>query len=223
VRREPVPGGSEAPDRLGGAARGHLFVVSAPSGAGKTSLIEALADADAALSVSVSHTTRPKRGPETDGVHYHFVTPETFETMRLENAFLEWADVFGHRYGTARQGVAEAIEAGRDVVLEIDWQGARQVRERLPGAVAIFVLPPSRQALMERLTGRGQDHPEAIARRTAQAALEMSHHAEFDHVVVNDDFDAALAALRRIVDATRTGRTLEALDHSALLAELLSE
>ena len=202
---------------------GHLFVVSAPSGAGKTSLIKALADADPALSVSISHTTRPKRAAETDGVHYHFVTPETFETMRREDAFLEWADVFGHRYGTARQGVVDAIEAGRDLVLEIDWQGARQVRERLAGTVAIFVLPPSRQALVERLTGRGQDHPAAIARRTAQATLEMSHHAEFDHVVVNDDFDAALAELRGIVEATRAGRLLPALDHGGLLAELLSD
>lgn len=203
--------------------RGHLFVVSAPSGAGKTSLIKALAEADSALSVSISHTTRPRRAAETDGVHYHFVSPEAFDAMRHQDAFLEWADVFGHRYGTARQGVVEAIEAGRDVVLEIDWQGARQVRERWPGTVAIFVLPPSRQALMERLTERGQDRQETIARRTAQAAQDISHHAEFDHAVVNDDFDAALRALGRIVDATRRDCALPAPDHAALLAELLSE
>ncbi len=203
--------------------RGHLFVVSAPSGAGKTSLIKALAEADPALSVSISHTTRPKRAAEAQGVHYHFVDAQTFEAMRRQGAFLEWADVFGHRYGTARQGVAEAIDAGRDVVLEIDWQGARQVRERLPEAIAIFVLPPSREALRERLTGRGQDRPETIARRTAQAVADMSHHAEFDHIVVNDDFDAALAALGGIVAATRAGSAPPTPDHGPLLAELLSE
>lgn len=202
--------------------RGHLFVVSAPSGAGKTSLISALAESDCSLTVSISHTTRPRRAAETDGVHYHFVAPGTFAAMRARGEFLECADVFGHAYGTSRRAVLDAVGAGRDVILEIDWQGAAQVRERWPAAVAIFVLPPSRDALVARLRGRGQDRPDVIAARTAQAATEMSHYGEFDHIVVNDDFAAAVAALRGIVQATRAGRLLAPVDHGGLIAELLS-
>ena len=207
----------------GEARRGLLFVVSAPSGAGKTSLISRLAADDCALTVSVSHTTRPMRVGEVDGVHYHFVDAQTFAGMRASGEFLEWASVYGHAYGTARQAVHDAVSAGCDVVLEIDWQGAAQIRRRWPGAVYIFVLPPSRGALRERLTGRGQDGADVIARRTAAAAADLSHYGEFDHLVVNDDFDAALAALRRIVGAARRGERLPAQDHRALLAELLSE
>lgn len=202
--------------------RGHLFVISAPSGAGKTSLISALAESDCSLTVSISHTTRPRRGAEQDGVHYHFVDPETFATMRARHEFLECADVFGHAYGTSRRTVLDAVAAGRDVILEIDWQGAAQVRERWQAAVTIFVLPPSRAALVARLRRRGQDLPDVIAARTAQAVAEMSHYAEFDHVVVNDDFAAALAALQEIVEATRAERRLARADHGALIAELLS-
>ena len=172
--------------------------------------------------MSISHTTRPKRDGEKDGVHYHFVDPETFAAMRARDEFLECADVFGHAYGTSARAVFDAVEAGRDVILEIDWQGAAQVRERWLPAVAIFVLPPSRDALVARLRGRGQDGPDVIAGRTAQAVADMSHHGEFDHVVVNDDFKAAVAALREIVKATRAGRRLKRADHGALIAELLS-
>ena len=202
--------------------RGHLFVISAPSGAGKTSLISALAESDCSLTVSISHTTRPRRAAETEGVHYYFVAPETFAAMRARDEFLECADVFGHAYGTSRRAVIDAVEAGRDVILEIDWQGAAQVRERWPAAVAIFVLPPSRDALVARLRSRGQDRPDVIAARTAQAVTEMSHHGDFDHVVVNDDFAAAVAALQEIVRATRVGRPLTPANHGALIAELLS-
>ena len=201
---------------------GHLFVVSAPSGAGKTSLIEALAGGDPLLQVSVSHTTRPRRPAEKDGVHYHFVPAERFQAMRDGDEFLESATVFDHAYGTSRRAVQDAVRAGRDVVLEIDWQGARQVRQRWPGTVCVFVLPPSRQALLARLNGRGQDAADIIAKRTAQAVGDISHCDEFDHVIVNDDFDAALDALREIVEATRRGETLPRQPHSELLAALLS-
>ena len=217
MRREPPAKAANEPRK-----RGHLFVISAPSGAGKTSLISALAGSDCSLTVSISHTTRARRAAEQDGVHYHFVDPETFAAMRARDEFLECADVFGHAYGTSRCAVFDAVEAGRDVILEIDWQGAAQVRARWPSAVAIFLLPPSRDALVARLQDRGQDGPEVIAARTAQAVADMSHHGEFDHVVVNDDFDAAVATLREIVEATRAGRPLAHADHGALIAELLS-
>lgn len=202
--------------------RGHLFVISAPSGAGKTSLISALAESDCSLTVSISHTTRPRRAAETNGVHYHFVAPEVFARMREAGEFLECADVFGHAYGTSRHAVFEAIEAGRDVILEIDWQGAAQVRKTWSEAVAIFLLPPSLNALTARLRARAQDRPEVIAARTAQAVADMSHHSEFDHVVVNDDFSEAVAALREIVRAVREGRQPPRPDHDAVIAGLLS-
>ncbi len=202
--------------------RGHLFVISAPSGAGKTSLIHALVESDHLLQVSISYTTRPRREAETSGVHYYFVDPKTFAAMRDGDEFLEWASVFDHAYGTSRRAVEEAIEAGRDVILEIDWQGAAQIRACWPEPVSIFVLPPSRRALIERLTRRGQDTPATIVKRAAQAVADMSHHGEFDYLVVNDDFEAAVDALRRIVQATRDGELPPAEDHSKLLAELLS-
>ena len=205
-----------------GSGRGHLFVVSAPSGAGKTSLIEALAAEDPALRISVSHTTRPKRGTEQDGIHYHFVAAAEFNAMRDAGEFLEWATVFDHAYGTSRQAVLEAMQANRDVVLEIDWQGAAQVRQRWAGTVTVFVLPPSREALVARLNGRGQDAAESIAKRTAQAVADISHWQEFDHVVVNDDFQAALESLRQIVAATRRGEHRPRQADAALLTALLS-
>lgn len=217
MQREPPAKTATEPRK-----RGHLFVISAPSGAGKTSLISALARSDCSLTVSISHTTRPRRDAEEHGVHYHFVDPETFAAMRARDEFLECADVFGHAYGTSRHAVFDAVEAGRDVILEIDWQGAAQVRAHWPTAVAIFLLPPSRDALVARLRGRGQDGPEVIAARTAQAVADMSHHGEFDYVVVNDDFEQAVATLRDIVEATRAGRQPVRSDHAALIAELLS-
>lgn len=203
--------------------RGRLFVVSAPSGAGKTSLIRRLVENDDSLSVSVSHTTRPKRADEVDGEHYHFVDRRVFDALRVAGEFLEWAQVFDNAYGTSRQAVETTLEAGRDVVLEIDWQGAAQVRERWDGAVSIFVLPPSRKALMERLTGRAQDSREVIDKRLKQAVEDMSHHAEFDHTIVNDDFGDAVRQLARIVQATRDGWEAPATDHSGLLHELLAD
>ena len=201
--------------------RRHLFVLSAPSGTGKTSLIRALVDGDESLSVAISHTTRPRRAAEVDGVHYHFVTASDFAALRADGGFLEFATVFGHSYGTSHQALENALQTG-DVILEIDWQGAAQVRKRWRDAVSIFVLPPSRQALAARLAQRGQDRPEVIAKRTAQAVADMSHHDEFDHLLVNDDFDATVATLKRIVAATRAGRIEPREDHAALLAELLS-
>lgn len=202
---------------------GLLFVVSAPSGAGKTSLVQSLVESDASLVLSISHTTRPKRAAETDGVHYHFVDARAFAAMRAAGEFLECADVYGHCYGTSRRMVQDAVDAGRDVVLEIDWQGAAQVRTCWPDPVAIFVLPPSRQALLQRLTSRAQDTPEVIAQRTAAAIADLSHYREFDHLVVNDDFNTALGDLQRIVKAVRRGEPAPPEDHSALLQELLSK
>lgn len=202
--------------------RNHLFVVSAPSGAGKTTLLDALVRRDPMLCVSISHTTRPKRAAEVDGVHYHFTDSATFAAMRERGEFLEWAQVFGHAYGTSRRMVADAFAAGLDVVLEIDWQGAAQVRQRWRDPVSVFVLPPSRQALLGRLRKRGQDAPAVIATRMAHAVAEISHYDEFDHIVVNDDFESALGGLRGIVQATREGVALRRGDHGALLRQLLS-
>jgi guanylate kinase len=199
---------------------GSLFVVSAPSGAGKTSLVRALLEADSGVQVSVSHTTRARRPGEEDGVHYHFVDRPSFERLVGEGAFLEHARVFDNHYGTSRADIEQRLARGRDVILEIDWQGARQVRERLPYAVSVFILPPSAEALEERLRGRGQDSDEIIARRLAEARAELSHYGEFDYLVVNDDFDTALAELRAIVAARRLRRTAQARRHAGLLAAL---
>jgi guanylate kinase len=183
----------------GESSRGTLFIVSAPSGAGKTSLVNALVERLPTISLSVSHTTRPIRPGETDRVHYHFVDDAVFDSMVTRDAFLEHADVFGHRYGTALAPVEERLAAGEDVILEIDWQGARQVRAAVPEAVGIFVLPPSRETLLERLRSRGKDSDAVIEGRMAAADEEMSHQDEFDYQVVNDDFDTALEALGLIV------------------------
>ena len=201
---------------------GNLFVLSAPSGAGKTSLIKALVESDPSLCVSISHTTRARRPGERDGEHYHFVNAATFDAMRGAGEFLEWAEVFGHRYGTSRGAVAAGLRRG-DVILEIDWQGANQVRAAWPRVVDIFVLPPRRAVLVERLHKRGQDPAEVIDLRAAQAAADMSHCAEFAQVVVNDDFEQAVRALRRIVAATRAGERLPRQDHRTLVAALLGD
>lgn len=179
--------------------RGRLFVVAAPSGAGKTSLVRALLDADPNLRFSVSTTTRPKRAAETEGVDYHFVDPAGFKRMVEAGEFLEHAQVFDNHYGTTRAAVERELEAGHDVVLEIDWQGAQQVREHMPECVSIFILPPSREELARRLRDRAQDSDEVIARRLRDARDDMSHWHEFDYVVVNDRFEDALAALGDIL------------------------
>ncbi len=182
---------------------GSLFVVAAPSGAGKTSLVKELLKREPRLRVCVSHTTRRQRPNEQDGRDYHFVDRETFDRMVAEGAFLEHAAVFDNCYGTSRQALDEAFGAGFDVVLEIDWQGARQVREKVPACISIFILPPSRQALEQRLRDRRTDSPEVIARRLSDAVTDMGHYPEFDCVVVNDEFESAVDDLRRILSAAR--------------------
>jgi guanylate kinase len=182
---------------------GLLFILSAPSGAGKTSLVKALLERESALGLAISYTTRQPRPGEVDGVHYHFIDEGRFLAMIAAGAFLEHAQVFGNRYGTAEPKVREALAAGRDLLLEIDWQGARQVRARFPSAVSIFILPPSSPVLAERLRGRGQDSEEVIAARMHQARDEMSHYDEYDYLVVNDNFDQALDDLASVVRAER--------------------
>ena len=200
---------------------GLLFVVSAPSGAGKTSLVRALVERDSNLEVSVSYTTRPKRPVEVDGKDYRFVDHATFNAMARAGDLLEFATNFGFDYGTSQARVREAQAAGRDVVLEIDWQGAQQVRAQLDRAIGVFVLPPSREALRTRLEGRGQDGPEVIERRMRQAIDDMTHCAEFDYAIVNDDFEDALATLAAIVAAERRGRRADVPDVTGLYRELL--
>jgi len=202
-------------------ARGNLLIVAAPSGAGKTSLVKALLEADPGLALSVSHTTREPRPGEQDGVHYHFASEEEFAMTVESGVFLEHAQVFGHRYGTHGGLVAERLDEGYDVILEIDWQGARQVRERAPGCHSIFILPPSLTALRQRLSSRGTDSEEVIASRMRQAREEISHWDEFDYLVVNDRFEEALADLQAIVRSLRLAHSRQARIKAALLAELL--
>lgn len=201
---------------------GILFIVSAPSGAGKTSLVAALLDTDPSLTVSVSHTTRPRRPRETDGVNYHFVDADEFQSMVDANAFLEHAEVFGNRYGTSRAAVAAALAENRDVVLEIDWQGAGLVRQALPEAVSVFIVPPSAETLRERLQHRAQDDPAVIESRLAEARGEMRHHLEFDYLVINDDFKTALEELRAIVVAERCRQPRRSERQKALIDALLT-
>jgi len=190
--------------------KGTLFIVSAPSGAGKTSLLKELVAADPLLDLSVSHTTRAKRPGEEDGKDYHFIDQADFVHMIGEGAFMEHARVFDNYYGTAEAAVRDCLEAGQDVVLEIDWQGARQIRSRMPDAVSIFILPPSPQALHDRLSARGQDSEEVIARRMRDAQNEMSHYAEYDYLVVNDEFLSALKELDAIVRGLRQRQLIQA-------------
>lgn len=182
---------------------GTLYIISAPSGAGKTSLVDALVRTMHDLKVSVSHTTRPKRPGEIDGTHYHFVNHATFQRMVDAGEFLEHACVFGNLYGTSRVQVLDSLAAGIDVILEIDWQGGRQVREAIADCVSIFILPPSRDELERRLRGRNQDSDKVIAKRMQEAVGEMSHFREYDYLVVNDTFDDALTDLKAIVRARR--------------------
>ena len=200
---------------------GTLYVIAAPSGAGKTSLVKALLEQSDGIGVSVSHTTRAMRPGEVDGKDYHFIDKGRFEQMVAEGAFLEHAQVFDNYYGTATANLQQQLASGEDVILEIDWQGAAQVREKIPECVKIFILPPSRAALEQRLTSRGQDSAEIIARRMRDAVNEMSHYHEFDYLVINDDFDSALADLQAIVRGRRLRYQAQAQRQASLLAELL--
>lgn len=201
---------------------GTLFVVSAPSGAGKTSLVKALVSNTPALCVSVSHTTRPQRPKEENGINYHFISKDEFNAMLDQNEFLEHAEVFGNLYGTASASVQTELNAGRDVVLEIDWQGANQVRRLRPDAVSIFILPPSKDVLKSRLERRGEDSSDVIDYRMNQAEEQLSHYIEFDFIVINDDFDTALSELTAIILSERLRTARQCEKHNNLLTSLLS-
>ena len=201
---------------------GTLYIVAAPSGAGKTSLVKALVANMDRLQVSVSHTTRPRRSGEQQGVDYYFVDRDQFEGMAGEGAFLEYAQVFGHYYGTSEQWVREVLARGDDVILEIDWQGARQVRRRIDGTQSIFILPPSRRALEQRLRQRDQDSEAVIVQRMQEAVGEIRHYDEFDFLVVNDVFEQALQDLRAIVQARRLRREGQQHRLSGLIDDLLA-
>jgi guanylate kinase len=200
---------------------GTLYIISAPSGAGKTSLVKALLEQLDGISVSVSHTTRAPRPGEQDGVDYHFIDKAEFERLVAAGEFLEHAQVFDNYYGTRRATVVERLEAGEDVILEIDWQGARQVFEAFPQAVKVFILPPSREALHQRLTGRGQDSDEVIARRMADAVSEMRHFDEYHYLIFNDDFATALTDLVALFRARRLRGEAQQQRYAAALQALL--
>src|SRR3990170_4521766 len=182
---------------------GALFIVSAPSGGGKTSLVKALLEAEHEVKLSVSYTTRPARPGEMNGRDYHFVAPAEFERMLEAGEFLENAVIYGNRYGTSRKWIAEQLRDGCDILLEIDWQGAQQVRKLMAGNVSVFILPPSLEVLEQRLKGRSQDSPEAVARRLAAARREIGHVGEFDYVIINEDFNRAAQDLISIIRAER--------------------
>ncbi len=203
------------------ATQGQLYIVAAPSGGGKTSLIRALLQRDELLALSISHTTRQARPGEVDGQHYHFVAVDKFEKMADDGEFVEHARVFDHLYGTSYKAIMAQLERGRDVLLDIDWQGARQVSAKFPDCCSIFVIPPSLQALRERLTRRAQDSASVIERRMRDARAEISHWDEFDHVVINDDFDAALEELLNIINDHRQQRRHPVNDESRRLAQQL--
>ncbi len=203
--------------------QGTLYTISAPSGAGKTSLVAALLQQTEGVQVSISHTTRAMRPGEVDGVNYHFVNKQQFIDMIGADDFLEHAEVFGNYYGTSQAWVAETLRKGIDVILEIDWQGAQQVRRVMPETVGIFIVPPSIEALRQRLTGRGQDDSEVIEKRMAEAISEMSHFSEADYIVINDDFDVALRDLQGILRTHHLTTAQQTAANADLLQQLLSK
>ena len=203
--------------------RGTLFMVAAPSGAGKSSIVNACLARDGNIRLSISFTSRAPRPGERHAEHYHFVGKDEFQRMIVAGDFFEHALVHGDWKGTARQSVEPQLAAGRDVLLEIDWQGARQVRAQVPEAVGVFILPPSREALLERMRKRGQDSEEVMARRLAAAREEMSHYEEFDYVIVNEDFDTAVAEMCAIFAASRLRREAQAQRHAGLVRALLAQ
>jgi guanylate kinase len=196
---------------------GTLFIVSSPSGGGKTSLVKALLEAEPDVRLSISHTTRPPRPGEADGRDYHFVAREAFERMLGAGEFLESAEIYGNRYGTSQKWIESERKAGHDVLLEIDWQGAQQVRRLMPGTVSIFVLPPSLEVLEARLKGRGQDAPDVVRRRLTAAREEISHAAEYDYVIINEEFSRAALDLRSIIRAERLKAASQLARHSSLI------
>ncbi|MGY4491692.1 guanylate kinase [Pseudomonas sp. TE3610] len=201
---------------------GTLYIVSAPSGAGKTSLVKALIDAQPSIRLSVSHTTRAMRPGEENGVNYHFVDRAEFHRMIEHGDFLEQAEVFGNCYGTSRSALQQTLDEGHDLILEIDWQGAQQVRKLMPAARSIFILPPTQQALRQRLTNRGQDSDEIIDGRMREAVSEMSHFDEYDYLVINDDFATALDDLKAIFRANTLLKASQQGRYSELLGQLLA-
>ena len=196
-------------------------MVAAPSGGGKTSLINALLKKDDRIQLSVSYTTRPPRPGEVDGVHYHFIDQESFQALIDRNALLEYAGVFDYHYGTNRQAVAQQLAAGFDVILDIDWQGARQIRNSFPSSRSIFIIPPSLDALRQRLIGRGQDSDSVIQRRMQDAQAEISHWDEFDFLIINEKFEDALGELHSIIRSGKLRQPYDQQQNREVLAELL--
>lgn len=203
--------------------RGTLFIVAAPSGAGKSSIVNAVLARDPNIALSISFTSRKPRPGERHAEHYHFVSAEEFEGMVAAGDFFEHALVHGDWKGTARQSVEPQLNAGRDVLLEIDWQGARQVRDKVPGAVSVFILPPSREALEQRMRNRGQDSEEVIQQRLAAAREEMSHYGEFDYVIVNEHFAVAVDEMCSVFTACRLRREQQVARHGRLITALLAD
>ncbi|WP_102505415.1 guanylate kinase [Salinivibrio kushneri] len=206
-------------------SQGTLYIVSAPSGAGKSSLISALLNDNPRydMKVSVSHTTRAMRPGEENGVHYHFVSEEEFQSLIAQEAFLEHAQVFGNYYGTSRVWIEKMLSNGVDIFLDIDWQGAEQIRQQMPNSKSIFILPPSREELERRLTTRGQDSEEVIAQRMQEARTEISHYADYDYLIINDDFDVALMDIKAIIRAERMAQAKQASKYHAMIDELLAD
>ena len=214
---------SDSSVRKDGKRAARVFVIAAPSGGGKTSLIRALIEQDSSLRPSVSHTTRAARPGETDGVHYYFVDEPEFQRLIDEKAFLEYALVFGDYKGTTLRAVEQQLAEGFDVLLDIDWQGARQVRQAVPDSRSIFILPPSLEILKERMARRGQDSTAEIARRMSKARSEISHWNEFDFIVINDNFDEALKNLQAVIKTDRPVHPVSEKKLESLLAELLED
>ena len=201
---------------------GMLYIISAPSGAGKTSLVNALIEETDLIEVSVSYTTRGKRPGEREGVNYHFVTPDQFKQMIADDRFIEHAEVFGHFYGTSKQRIKEKLKAGIDIILEIDWQGAQQVRKQFEHCTTVFILPPSQPELLSRLQERGQDTQEVIEKRMNESIAQVSHYTEFEYLIVNDQFAHALGELKALVYAFRLRQTAQCRRHHKLIETLLS-
>lgn len=202
-------------------AAGNLYVVAAPSGTGKTTLVRMLLEREPAVRLSISYTTRPPRTGEENGRAYHFVDAAEFRAMIARQEFLEWAEVHGNFYGTSKKWIADQLAAGSDVLLEIDWQGAQQVRKLFPKAIGIFILPPSMDELERRLTGRGTDAPDVISRRLAAAQAEMRHVEEFDYVIINNHLEEAFADLCAVVRASRLRFAAQQARHADLFARMI--